>query len=162
MRMDDIDVCYMVRFSKHEMPVFTGNYPVSTRWVIFFAELNLIWMELKIFVVTNDLFCISGGFAHLCICDFAMNIIINVMHDIDGEVHTTPIVTPYTTTPICKLKRKTKSVKAFMIQIKKYFIVTYVEFTLIAISFSTSLKINSEFADSIPSLITVRHFCAIP
>lgn len=93
MRMDDIDVCYMVRFSKHEMPVFTGNYPVSTRWVIFFAELNLIWMELKIFVVTNDLFCISGGFAHLCICDFAMNIIINVMHDIDSEVHTTPIVT---------------------------------------------------------------------
>ena len=31
MRMDDFDVCYMVLFSKHEMPVFTGNYPVSIR-----------------------------------------------------------------------------------------------------------------------------------
>lgn len=134
---------------------------VSAEWYSFQNRMSSGW-SLKPFVVTYNLFCISGGFAHLCICDYAMNIIINVMHDIDGEVHTTPIVTPYTTTPIYKLKRKTKRMKAFMIQIKKYFIVTYVEFTLIAISFSTSLKINSRFADCIPSLITVRHFCAIP
>ena len=91
---------------------------VSAEWYSFQNRMSSGW-SLKPFVVTNNLFCISGGFAHLCICDYAMNIIINVMHDIDGEVHTTPIVTPYTTTPICKLKRKTKSVKAFMIQIKK-------------------------------------------
>lgn len=88
---------------------------MHTKWYSLQNRISSGW-SLKPFVVTNDLFFISDEFAHLCICNFAMNITINVVLDIDGDVHTTPIVTSL----YMQIKEKNKKSERIFDSYKKY------------------------------------------